>query len=1535
MKSRTGTLISVAPRKTVLLGWLLSAGLTAFAPALNAAQQRVWFGQGDEVHWSDALNWVPVGVPQSGEDLLFEITGLTSPTDMVNDLNNFSAHSLTFKSDFQFDFFSTVWTLRGNDLTIAAGMTLEAEVGVDLDVEIDCGITLTASMPIRVEAPPFDEAVICRLNGEIDLNGHNLELVSQANEAVFRINSPISGQGNVRFVSEETEGSALVVFGGASPNTFVGKLAVERLPGARPFVASFDQPGGNVVNTRLAIGDGCEVTVRRADQIGDDAAVSITGGGRLLLNGHAETLGSLLLTNVHADADSTLVDSGGNTLTLRGGITTSVFNEGGALPTIKARVALPLGSHVFDLNNALAGPGLDLQGQIVGQGGFSKFGNATLVLAISNSFNGPVSVNDGILDIQHEHALGTTASGLTVTDGSVILRNVFIHDETLSVRGTKPVTANTAGSFLNSIGFSGWFGRIELDTNLVVNSTDLCILGGPFFGPGGFEFLGSRIQILGGSGTDRSNFEGPTRALCDLLIVNLRSAFRGDLIVGGGLSPRCEVRWQLGLDQGVPGFPDLIVHTNGLVNLNGDSESFFGLDFHGGRVTTGSGTLGISSVTTHPTNVTATIDGNLSSTSSGGITFTVPDGSANPDLAVNAVISDGLGTSIEKASTGEMTLHRANTYSGATLVQAGTLSVLNNNALGDLSRGTTVAEGATVAFGAQADTVLELFTIAGAGVGGTRGALVTSADVWINSGLVLSGPAAIRADGTNSRVQVNNILGTGGLTKLGSGRLVLRGFSNNSYSGDTLVAEGVLDLAKPNNFASVPGHLIIGMPSVGTAVPFARVEQRANFTIVGSVTVNGGLWDLNGAFEDWLGADLQGRPPLTLNDGGDVQTGAGIFVLPSGGGIVVNPGQQRFGNSTISGRVGLDGGTHRISVARGGSSALSGPECNVTAAISENGGTAELEKDGSGTLRLAGTNTYRGATRVTGGTLQVDGVQPQSAARVFDGGRLQGLGTVGLIEMLGATATVAPGVTPSFLGTGSGILTCSNFNFGAVNDGTLFVELNGTTPGAGYDQINAHGTVRLTGLTLQGSLGFASSIGQQFITINNDGTDAVQGTFDGLDQNASLYLGGERFTISYTGGTGNDVVLTRQVTPQLIVTTLPATEVPNFAVDFDGRFNRVHVGTNLFPTINNNFTLELWANPTASRLATAEANLGISDITDQRHAVFPDQGDFGYGAGHAGAGLSIGTNGISVFEHAGNHLPSPLVYSNAIPGWTHVALVCSNRQPRLYVNGTLVRIGLVSAKNFIHPSANLGGSIQGLTYGNFQGQLDEVRIWNSALSQAQIQTNLNRSLAGTEPGLVVYYRCEETNGVSLVDSAPAAPNISGTLLNGVASVLSGALPPAALNGPTVTLNGLATPGGLDASVWFEWGPTTNYGNVTAPQSVSAVSRTAGFSQTLAGLAAGQYQFRAAGSNGLHFSFGQNQSFTLLNGAPLLSIEAVTAGQVRLLWPTNAVGFTLQVNTDLNTTNWVGSGAPFSAVGTNYFALDPTTNRRAFYRLLHP
>src|SRR5207244_3789768 len=95
--------------------------------------------------------------------------------------------------------------------------------------------------------------------------------------------------------------------------------------------------------------------------------------------------------------------------------------------------------------------------------------------------------------------------------------------------------------------------------------------------------------------------------------------------------------------------------------------------------------------------------------------------------------------------------------------------------------------------------------------------------------------------------------------------------------------------------------------------------------------------------------------------------------------------------------------------------------------------------------------------------------------------------------------------------------------------GTLEIELNGATPGSGYDQLNVHGSVALSGLTLNASLDFASAVSNQFVIINNDGAEPVIGTFKGLAQDAKLNIGGELFQISYTGGNGNDVVLTRVV----------------------------------------------------------------------------------------------------------------------------------------------------------------------------------------------------------------------------------------------------------------------------------------------------------------------------------------------------------------------------------------------------------------------
>ena len=71
------------------------------------------------------------------------------------------------------------------------------------------------------------------------------------------------------------------------------------------------------------------------------------------------------------------------------------------------------------------------------------------------------------------------------------------------------------------------------------------------------------------------------------------------------------------------------------------------------------------------------------------------------------------------------------------------------------------------------------------------------------------------------------------------------------------------------------------------------------------------------------------------------------------------------------------------------------------------------------------------------------------------------------------------------------------------------------------------GTVTLTGMGLAASLNYASSLSNQFVIINNDGSEAVVGTFTAKPQGFTFAIGSEQFRISYVGGDGNDVVLTQ------------------------------------------------------------------------------------------------------------------------------------------------------------------------------------------------------------------------------------------------------------------------------------------------------------------------------------------------------------------------------------------------------------------------
>ncbi len=93
--------------------------------------------------------------------------------------------------------------------------------------------------------------------------------------------------------------------------------------------------------------------------------------------------------------------------------------------------------------------------------------------------------------------------------------------------------------------------------------------------------------------------------------------------------------------------------------------------------------------------------------------------------------------------------------------------------------------------------------------------------------------------------------------------------------------------------------------------------------------------------------------------------------------------------------------------------------------------------------------------------------------------------------------------------------------------------MTGSAPGnglTGYDQVQVTGTVALTDanlLVFASSAGFGLQRGQILTIVANDLADPVVGTFSGLSEGANVLVGGVPvFTISYVGGTGNDVVLT-------------------------------------------------------------------------------------------------------------------------------------------------------------------------------------------------------------------------------------------------------------------------------------------------------------------------------------------------------------------------------------------------------------------------
>lgn len=178
-----------------------------------------------------------------------------------------------------------------------------------------------------------------------------------------------------------------------------------------------------------------------------------------------------------------------------------------------------------------------------------------------------------------------------------------------------------------------------------------------------------------------------------------------------------------------------------------------------------------------------------------------------------------------------------------------------------------------------------------------------------------------------------------------------------------------------------------------------------------------------------------------------------------------------------------------------------------------------------GVFTIGGNSGIGGPLRVTGATELawnsiglVDIIFQDFEGPLVATGDLRGTGTASTVDFHGGSFAPGSGNTPGRFVVG-GLLKMRN--------GTYLARLNSTEAATGYSQATVGSVSIGAGTALELSIGFTPAAGMQFRIIDNAGSQAVSGTFAGLEEGATFSRGGLTWTITYKGGTGNDVVVTR------------------------------------------------------------------------------------------------------------------------------------------------------------------------------------------------------------------------------------------------------------------------------------------------------------------------------------------------------------------------------------------------------------------------
>jgi autotransporter-associated beta strand protein len=517
-----------------------------------------------------------------------------------------------------------------------------------------------------------------------------------------------------------------------------------------------------------------------------------------------------------------------------------------------------------------------------------KSGAGVLNLTANNTYTGGTVVNQGTLNLMGTGVVipgDLTINGGTTGSGALVMMNTnggqIAASSNVTLNGRSTLTLAGTANTLNSLSFNNYGGEAAPTVNVGSGST-LTLAGANAVTvtsqnvPHVAVISGGTLALTTGAKTfdvDAVKLFGE-EYLETAVSLNITSLITGagasiektgdgilQLSNGsnnyGGSTTITEGTLQLGA-AAIPASSALIVGAAGTFNMNSFSETV--------------GSLAGEGIVTnrHSTGVTLTIGANNTNTSFTG-----------------TILQTSGSMSLTKTGTGTQTLGGANNYSGATLVNAGILSVSHNNALGTTGGTTTVAGGASLELQNNV-TLAESVSINGTGAGGTGALRNLSGNNTYSGTLTMAGAATITSDADNLTLSGADITGANALTFDGAGQ--------------TTVARNIATTAAV----------------IKNGVGIAELQGANTYT--GATTVNNGTLLLSGSLSGTSSVNVNGGG--TLSGTGSVTTAAaGNTTVFSGGTLAPGAGLESLTLNTLTSTT-LDlqlGSTFQLSIANSNS----------------------------------------------------------------------------------------------------------------------------------------------------------------------------------------------------------------------------------------------------------------------------------------------------------------------------------------------------------------------------------------------------------------------------------------------------------------------------------------------------------------------------------------------------------------------------------------------------------------------------------------